>query len=152
MRVPDGSDHTLIGNALPCTKIGNFGKITRVSVLTKGTSSRVENQAPDLMSFFKDNLRGIPVRHKCGLYVPFDCQLTPDEGVEDSLVISYPPPIRPQSTSELCSPGVLIEQRRLQFGNHRFPIHASFAGFARRWHRFQQDTFLETSQARGRCA
>ena len=78
------------------------------------------------MSSFQDNFRGIPVHHKCGLNMPFYGQLTPDEGVEDSLVISYPPPIRPQSKSELCSPGVLIEKRRFQFGNHRLLIHARF--------------------------
>ena len=32
-----------------------------------------------VLSFFKDNLRRVTVRHKCGLYVSFDCQLTPDE-------------------------------------------------------------------------
>ncbi|KAH1188211.1 hypothetical protein GmHk_U059833 (mitochondrion) [Glycine max] len=129
MRVMDGSDHPLIGNALPCTKIGNFGQITRVSVFTQRMPLRIEKKATNHMSSFKDYLRGISVRHKCGLYVPFDCKLTPDEGVEDSLVISDPPPIRPQSNSELCSPGVVIEKRRFKFGNHRLLIHARFAGF-----------------------
>src|ERR1044072_860237 len=104
------------------------GHKIRVSVFPKRTSIRVEKKASDLMSFVKDNLRIIPVRHKCGFDMLFNVELSANKGVQNCLRISYTPPISPQSSSELCSHWVVIEQPRL-FGNHRLLIHARFSGF-----------------------